>query len=278
MGEIVDMGVMMAVEGWESPAVRMESEQCVSPVEYRMDVVQEERLEEIAIRAGAIRVDKPTQRRIHDNFAAPIGKLVPSEIPPILPMEGIAPDEIHDMCGGRWLYDFGKAISGMLHFDAGSPVPIVPEDEKYPRAHGFEAASEQGESFITIIYGESLEVITGDINRVIVAGLELHDGDPRHRSSSEGATDGAPCFPDDRDGILLSQRDVFVFSKRRSRLKRAFANVRQSHITTHGFRFAEMCCTAKPPMGVRALMYRTVFAEWGAFASSNVLINASEMR
>ncbi|KAL7530426.1 hypothetical protein ACHAXR_003968, partial [Thalassiosira sp. AJA248-18] len=276
-GEIVDVGVMSAIEGWDTPngKAKDETERWIQPVAYRTDVTVEERKQQIALKAKAMEwADRKTFPR-RQYFAAPIGKLVPSEIPPVMAMERIAPDEIHDLGSGRWLFDFGKAISGMLHFDDGLPSPIIPET--YPRAHGFKAASERGDSFITVIYGESLEMTTGDINRVLVAGLGLHDGGPRHVSNSRGEQDNIPCFPEDHDGIL-SQRDVFMFPKRSSgagdvNVDRVLTRVRQSHFTTHGFRFAEICCTAEPPADVHALMYRTAFPEWGTFDSSNVLIN-----
>jgi hypothetical protein len=66
------------------------------------------------------------------------------------------------------------------------------------------------------------------------------------------------------------QRDVYILPKDSSG---SFKNARQSHFTTHAFRFAEVCCTAKPPEGVYALSYRTGFQEWGEFSSSNVRIN-----
>jgi len=273
-GEIVDVGVMSAMEGWDTPdaKVELETEQWVSPVNYHTDVTPQSRKEEIAMLAKA--KARTSKKRTYENFASPIGRLVPSEIPPILPMEHIDPEEIHDLGSGRWLFDFGKAFSGMLHFSRGLPTPITPDT--YPRAHGFKAATAQGDSFITVIYGESLEMTTGDINRVLVAGMGLHDGGPRHVSKEAGAQDTTPCFPDDHDDIL-SQRDVFVFPKQRVKTKRAgtgmISRVRQTHFTTHAFRFAEVCCSATPPAGVHALLYRTAFSEWGTFDSSNVLIN-----
>ena len=208
-----------------------------------------------------------------NNFAAPIGRLVPNKIPPVMVMERIAPDEIHNLSGGRWLLDYGKAFSGMLHFDEGVPTPIVPDGNIYPRAHGFKAASKQGDSFITVIYGESLEMTTGDINRVLVAGLGLHDGGPRHVSKKEGQTQGAYCFPDNHDDIL-SQKDVYIVSKAsESNGAALFSQARQSHFTTHSFCFAEVCCSAEPPKNAHALLYRTAVTEWGKFDSSNVLIN-----
>ena len=266
-GEIVDMEVMSKLEGWDTTDGQSEVD-WISPVAYKTDVTFEEHKQRFALKAKAMNWSEGKVFPRPDNTASPIGKLVPSEIPPILPMERIAPDEVHNLGDGRWLLDYGKAISGMLHFDEGVPAPIIPLE--YPRGHGFKAASERGDSFISVIYGESLEMTTGDINRVLVAGLGLHDGGPRHVSNPEGAQDYTFCFPEDQDGTL-SQRDVFVFPKGSSNV--AYSRVRQSHFTTHGFRFAEVCCSAKPPKAVHALMYRTAFAEWGSFDSSNVLIN-----
>ena len=112
-------------------------------------------------------------------------------------MARIAPEEVRDLGSGRWLLDFGKAVSGVLHFEQGLPLPVVPE--AYPRAHGFKSASERGDSFVTVIYGESLEMTTGDVNRVAVAGQGLHDGGPRHVSNAAGEADGTRCFPEDQD-------------------------------------------------------------------------------
>ncbi|OEU17479.1 Bac_rhamnosid-domain-containing protein [Fragilariopsis cylindrus CCMP1102] len=258
-GETVDLNILQSMEGWDTPehwspinATRSGSEskkKWVDPVLYQTDVTFE---------AWHPR-----------HFASPIGKLIPSEIPPVLPMERLSPDEIFDLGSGRWLFDFGKAISGMLHFDEGLPIPIVPK--KYPRGHSFKAASTNGDAFVTIIYGESLEMTTGDINRVLTAGFGLHDGGPRHLYNE---TFGIACFPDDQDGTL-SQRDTYVVSSSVKEVDRArlFKKASQSHFTTHAFRFAEICCSSKPPATVHALMYRTAFDEWGNFDSSNILIN-----
>lgn len=157
----------------------------------------------------------------------------------------------------------------MIHFDEGLPEPIIPAT--YPRAHGFKAASEKGVSFLTVVYGEGLETTTGDINRVLTAGLGLHDGGPRHKSKKEFATQYSYCFPDDHD-YILSQKDVYIYSVKEEG-KARFAKARQSHFTTHAFRFAEVCCTAEPPKNTQALVYRTAVPEWGSFDSSNILIN-----
>ena len=290
-GEMVDLGVLTDMEGWDTSSgwkttselvlgeadPYQEINKWVKPVAYHTEVTSEERIQEMSIKAKAMDQQDKKSFPKRNNFAAPIGKLVPHEIPPVMAMERIAPDEIHDLGGGRWLLDFGKAFSGMLHFDKGLPTPIVPDDKQYPRAHGFKAATDRGDSFITVIYGESLEMTTGDINRVLVAGMGMHDGGPRHVSNPEGAQDNKQCFPDDHDSIL-SQRDVFVFPNKHrlgseSALTDSFSQARQSHFTTHSFRFAEVCCSAEPPRNVHALLYRTAVTEWGTFDSSNININ-----
>eukprot|EP00804_Cyclotella_cryptica_P003649 CCRYP_002212-RA/>CCRYP_002212-RA protein AED:0.30 eAED:0.30 QI:0/0.5/0.4/1/0.5/0.4/5/1003/964 len=278
-GEIVDLGIMIEMDGWDTiqswtnavDSSMLEPNRWIPPSLYETDQSLQYRWDAISVKSGAKSPEERSKTSDPKFFASPIGRLVPSEIPPLLPMERISPDEVHNLGSGRWLFDFGKAFSGMLHFDEGIPHPIVPDD--YPRGHGFKAASENGDSFITVIYGESLEMSTGDINRVLVAGLGLHDGGPRHVSNPKGYTTDVPCFPPDHDGIL-SQRDVFVISKEKeisSRIAREL--FRQPHFTTHAFRFAEVCCTKDPPAGVHALLYRTAVPNWGSFSSSNVLLN-----
>ena len=271
-GEMVDLAVLSTMEGWDTPAGWTESvtpikdnhdpykeiDTWVGTVLYRTDVTLEERVQRMATQAKAMKMGEGKEFPVATNFADPVGQLVPHEIPPVMSMERIAPDEIHDLGGGRWLFDFAKAFSGMLHFDEGLPEPFVPES--YPRAHGFKKASANGDGFITVIYGESLEMTTGDINRVLVAGLGLHDGGPRHVSKKAGATKGSYCFPEDHDDIL-SQKDVYVVPKDTD--KSVYTKARQSHFTTHSFRFAEICCTKEPPKGVHALLYRTAVPEWG---------------
>ncbi len=106
-----------------------------------------------------------------------------------------------------------------------------------------------------------------------VAGMGLHD---RGRKSDPQLR-GGPCYPKDHiEPRALLQRDVYILPRRSdgdSSIKGSFADARQSHFTTHAFRFAEICCTAEPPPGVHALAYRTAFTEWGDFSSSNVRIN-----
>ena len=280
-GEMVDLMVLEMMEGWDTidgwsnttsiVGNKVEFNKWIAPVPYRNDITADQRKQEMAIMAKAMNRSDAIGYPVPQDYAAPIGKLIPNEIPPVMPMERIAPDEVHGLGSGRWLLDFGKAMSGMIHFDDGLPKPIVPE--KYPRAHGFKSATANGDSFITVIYGETLEMTTGDINRVLVAGLGLHDGGPRHKSKAEGATKNSKCFPDDHEAIL-SQRDVYVVPKKKSaRQKTLYSKARQSHFTTHSFRFAEVCCTAAPPVGAHALLYRTAVTEWGTFDSSNVLIN-----
>jgi hypothetical protein len=285
-GEIVDLNVLAAMEGWDtvsgwqSEAVDMISDGTdpyqniniwVKPVPYRTEVTHDERKQQMALLSSALSNSKAKKYPKRKQVASPIGKLVPSEIPPILPMERIAPDEIHDLGSGRWLLDFSRAISGMLHFDAGLLPPIIPYDSTYPRGHGFRKEF-NNDSFITVVYGESLELTTGDINRVLVAGMGLHDGGYRHKSKPEGFTDNKACFPSDHDKIL-TQKDIYVVPKEVGQSDKLYSNARQSHFTTHAFRFAEVCCTSEPPRNVYALMYRTAMREWGSFDSSSVLLN-----
>ena len=283
-GETIDLNVLQSMDGWDTPrnwnhfnatSKLNDDLNWVNPVLYRTDVTFDawrqflEQEKEPSSSSDTARNNDSSDSVDPQNFASPIGKLIPSEIPPILPMERLAPDEIFDLGSGRWLFDFGKAISGMLRFENGLPVPLIPK--VYPRGHSSTASSARGDSFITIIYGESLELTTGDINRVLTAGFGHHDGGPTHLYNE---TYKIACFPDDQDGTL-SQRDTFVASSPMNEVDREilFKNARQSHFTTHAFRFAEICCLSKPPEAVHALMYRTAFNEWGYFDSSNILIN-----
>ena len=281
-GEMVDLDIFEDMLGWDTSAGWTSSVPkpngtdplekrniWIDPVLYTTEVTSEERIQDLSVKAKAMDMSQMKSFPKRNLFAAPIGRLVPHEIPPVMAVERISPDEIHDLGGGRWLIDFGKAFSGMIHFDEGLPEPIIPAS--YPRAHGFKAASEKGVSFLTVVYGEGLEMTTGDINRVLTAGLGLHDGGPRHKSKKEFATQHSYCFPDDHD-YILTQKDVYIYSMKEEG-KARFAKARQSHFTTHAFRFAEVCCTAEPPKNAQALVYRTAVPEWGSFDSSNILIN-----
>lgn len=118
----------------------------------------------------------------------------------------------------------------------------------------------------------------------VVAGMGLHDGGPKHKAKPAGNAEakGGPCYPKDHiEAGSLLQRDVYILPQNNKNgdqsqsttKKGSFADARQSHFTTHAFRFAEICCTANPPSGVYALAYRTAFNEWGDFSSSNIRIN-----
>ncbi len=93
---------------------------------------------------------------------SPIGKLIPHEIPPVMPMERIAPEEVYSLGQGRWMLDFGKGVSGMVRFE-GLPLPIIPPNNAYPRGHRV-STLEPYEMYITVVYGESIELTRGDIN------------------------------------------------------------------------------------------------------------------
>mmetsp|Transcript_20452 Transcript_20452/g.42912 ORF Transcript_20452/g.42912 Transcript_20452/m.42912 type:complete len:1082 (-) Transcript_20452:914-4159(-) len=284
-GESIDLMVLEMMESWDTPHgwsnvtselksnmdPTKEINRWTKPIRYHTDITIEQRVQEMSIKAKAMNRSAAEGYPVPQEFSSPIGKLIPNEIPPVLPMELIAPDEIHNLGSGRWLLDFGKAMSGMLHFGNGLPKPIVPTN--YPRAHGFKSASSKNDAFITVIYGESLELTTGDINRVLVAGMGLHDGGWKHLSKSANHTKNTKCFPNDHEAIL-TQRDVYVVPKRKiARQKTLFSKARQSHFTTHSFRFVEICCIENTPTGIHALLYRTAVDEWGFFDSSNVNIN-----
>lgn len=103
--------------------------------------------------------------------------------------------------------------------------------------------------------------------------MGLHDGGPKHKSKKAGDAEGkgGPCYPKDHiEAGSLLQRDVYILPKSGGG---SFANARQSHFTTHAFRFAEICCTKHPPVGMYAMAYRTAFNEWGTFSSSNIRLN-----
>ena len=278
-GEMIDLGMMSEMNGWDTAqswasaveSSSSESSTWMTSSLYITGTSFQSRWEDISIKAGSKSPEERSKTSDSTSLASPIGKLVPAEIPPILPVESVYPDEVHDLGSGRWLFDFGKAFSGVLHFDEGLPEPMIPD--QYPRGHGFKQATANGDTFITVIHGESLETSTGDINRVLVAGLGLHNGEPRHVSNQKGYTDDVTCFPPDHEGVL-SQRDVFIVGKEKQRISnKARELYRQPHFTTHAFRFAEMCCFAQPPVGVRALLYRTAVPEWASFSSSNVFLN-----
>lgn len=116
---------------------------------------------------------------------------------------------------------------------------------------------------------------------LVVAGMGLHDGGPRHKSKKPGDAEakGGPCYPKDHiEAGSLLQRDVYILPRNsgagQTAAEASFSDARQSQFTTHAFRFVEICCTKEPPSsGVHALAYRTAFSEWGDFSSSNVRIN-----
>ena len=272
-GDTIDLGTMQAMSGWDSPkgwnTVRGSKNSDVAwmePVLYESDITLKEWRRALSERAGA------NNREEDKRFsAAPIGKLVPIETLPVMPIERIAPESVVSLGDGRWLLDFGKAMSGFVRFDNGLPDPIVPKNG-YPRSHLIDTDGD--EKFITIVYGESIQMETGDINLILVAGMGLHDGGIRQQSRGpnyDTQKAGGPCFPRDH-GMILTQRDAFFIHTQSSG---SFSDARQPLFTSHGFRFAEVCCTKETPKNVHALAYRTAFPEWGKFDSSNVLLNGA---
>jgi len=289
-GEYIDLQAMAAFDGWDtnsgwadntSPKSSGKKHDWVQPQVYESDVTLESWRMTLEMKSHA-RNTNAKHKITPSHKLSPIGKLIPHEIPPVMPVERISPDEVYPLGNGRWMFDFGKGFSGMVRFDDGLPSPIVPE--KYPRGHTVSTLN-PGEEFITVVYGDSLELTRGDINIAVVAGMGLHDGGPTHRSKKAGDAEGkgGPCYPKDHiEAGSLLQRDVYILPKSGSNgdgqgtpeaKEGSFADARQSHFTTHAFRFAEVCCTAEPPSGVHGLAYRTAFKEWGDFGSSNVRIN-----
>jgi alpha-L-rhamnosidase len=123
------------------------------------------------------------------------------------------------------------------------------------------------------MFTDSASSIFSDINLPLVAGMGLHDGGPKHKSKPAGSAEikGGVCYPSDHiEAGSLMQRDVYILPKNSDG---SFKQARQSHFTTHAFRYAELCCTKNPPEGLYALSYRTAFHEWGEFSSSNVRMN-----
>jgi len=287
-GEYIDLRAMAAFEGWDtsqgwSNVISTEADKgndehaWIKPLVYQSDTTLESWRISLHMRSHA-RTMNAKYPILPSHKLSPIGKLIPNEIPPVMPMERISPDEVYGLGDGRWMYDFGKGFSGMIRFEDGLPPPIVPDGE-YPRGHTVSTLNPD-ESFITVVYGESLELTRGDINIAVVAGMGLHDGGPKHRSKKAGDAEGkgGPCYPKDHiEAGSLLQRDVYILPRNSAggdqAIKGSFSEARQSHFTTHAFRFAEVCCTAEPPTGVHALMYRTAFKEWGDFSSSNIRIN-----
>lgn len=171
-GEYIDLQSMATFEGWDTIAewsdvspsgYRARSlHSWVEPKLYKSDMTLESWRNSLHIRAHATSTSLRKQV-FPDHTLSPIGKLVPNEIPPVLPMERIYPEELYGLGQGRWMIDFGKGISGMVRFENGTSSPIVPSGGNYPRGHSVSTLSPD-ESFITVVYGESLQMESGDIN------------------------------------------------------------------------------------------------------------------
>jgi len=210
--------------------------------------------------------------------AGPIGDLIPLEMPPVLPVDKIHPvGEPTHLGSGRWLYDFGKGMSGVVRFESGLPHPIKPVNGQYPRGHDLSMiTNEANDEYITVIHGDSLDMITCDINLAIVAGFGHHTRGERH--CKDKTFDAGPCFPeeDKKPCQVLIQRDVYLSPGGAAMDNNdLFRAARQPHFAVHGFQFAEVCCTESPPENVYAIQYRTAFQRWGAFSSSNVVLNGA---
>lgn len=259
-GDTTDLSKLSVMEGWDSSAGSSKSSLEWKVAElYQSNVSYRDWRRALFSRATRERPNPPINVAI-----APLGELVPSEAPPVLPIERIRADSVVNLGQGRWLYDFGKGFSGVLRFNKGLPVPIIPEGG-YPRGHAVK--SREGEAFVTVIYGDSITMETKDVNLIISAGLGYNADSPEQAKGM-----GGPCFPEDHGQHLL-QRDVFLASS--GDQKDDFDRARQSLFTTHSFRYAEVCCVENPPVDVTALAYRTAVEEWGQFDSSNIVLNGA---
>eukprot|EP00523_Entomoneis_sp_CCMP467_P003866 CAMPEP_0168761210 /NCGR_PEP_ID=MMETSP0724-20121128/23195_1 /TAXON_ID=265536 /ORGANISM="Amphiprora sp., Strain CCMP467" /LENGTH=1371 /DNA_ID=CAMNT_0008810305 /DNA_START=162 /DNA_END=4274 /DNA_ORIENTATION=- len=273
-GETINVGTLHKNDGWDSTSSELTGNKPFpisweDPVLYKAGIS----VEEWHLKLQGYAYDHIIKEASN---AAPIGKLVPIQMPPVMPIERIAPEQVSGLGEGRWLYDFGKGFSGVVRFEKGLPTPIVPKE--YPRNHN--VTDHGAVDFITVVYGDTLEMKTGDINLVLVAGYGYHNGGWRRKAGLENPARGAgPCWPKDHAKVL-TQRDVYILPKddtgsSQSNAAEAFGKARQSRFTFHGFRFAEVCCTEEPPTDVYAIKYRTAFSNWGEFDSSNPILNGA---
>ena len=164
-GEYIDLGAMKTLNGWDNKANWNEisslenKDEWKEPTLYESDTTLDLWRYQLHVKSKASRILQNDKRPFFpENKIAPIGKLVPHEAPPVLPMKKIHPDEIYSLGDGRWMIDFGVGFSGMVRFGEGLPDPIVPD--KYPRGHTV-STLDPDESFITVVYGERLELSTG---------------------------------------------------------------------------------------------------------------------
>ena len=272
-GDTWDLAKFEKFKGWDTPTgVKGQSGELVwSSVEtYKPDATRQEwraTLHNYGVNRAHPRV----------NFrSVEGGTLVASTAPPVLPQERLEPESVVSLGDGRWLYDFGKAFSGVVRFEDGLPVPLTKEHKpgNYPRGHFVDTPGD-GDAFVTVVYGDSIYYKTGDINLMLVAAMGLHDCDGNNCKPPDVIGRGGPCYPKDHNNTL-TQRDVFIVPQSHDANKvELFEQVRQARFTSHGFRFAEVCCTAEPPKSVHAVAYQTSFEQRGQFDSSNVNLNGA---
>ena len=283
-GEKIDLALQHKYRGWDRPSATNVTTNAspidwVDPQLYKGVDRQNWR---VALKEFA--VDGKQQTILSE--LGPVGPLVPLEIPPVLPVDKIAPSSIIRLGSrddGRWLLDFGRGMSGVVRFEKGLPEPIVPA--MYPRAHNLSVTMNNPETdrYISVVYGDSLEMSTGDINLALVAGFGHHKGGERGKiqNPNQPPLQAGPCFPpEDLIGYqALTQRDVFIVpgNHHGSSTRKLFREARQASFTVHGFRYAEVCCSEEPPTDVYAIQYRTAFPVWGKFDSSNPVFNGGKL-
>ncbi|KAL3803734.1 hypothetical protein HJC23_003788 [Cyclotella cryptica] len=108
-GEIVDLGIMIEMDGWDTiqswtnavDSSMLEPNRWIPPSLYETDQSLQYRWDAISVKSGAKSPEERSKTSDPKFFASPIGRLVPSEIPPLLPMERISPDEVHNLGSGR---------------------------------------------------------------------------------------------------------------------------------------------------------------------------------
>ena len=269
MGERVDLERMQVNQGWDTVNMPVTSSiDWVVPTLYDGSGKLHDwrrKLHNVAL----------FQKRDNQSAVGPIGKLVPLEMPPVLPVDKIAPVSTVDLGSGRWLFDFGRGMSGLLRFEKGLPQPMEPAI--YPRAHNLSMTlKDDQDKYISVVYGDSRELTTGDINLALVAGFGFHAGGERASRPKNTLERAGPCFPpEDLVGYeALTQRDVYVVPTGAS--MDLFRHARQPYFSVHGFQFAEVCCSQHPPSDVYAIQYRTAYQTWGSFESSNPVFNGGE--
>ena len=125
-GEYIDLKSKSEFEGWDTPSGYFETthgaahpadvlltgdHSWIAPKLYESDTDLPTWRYSLEMRANARRknIKGPLMAK---HKLSPIGRLIPHEIPPIMPLRRHVPDEVYGMGNGRWMYDFGVGFSG----------------------------------------------------------------------------------------------------------------------------------------------------------------------